>query len=56
MSKRHAITHVGLLRLTARRSRDMDRWSKSRACPEKHVLDPDRGWTLVFGKDHAPPI
>jgi hypothetical protein len=24
--------------------------------PEKHVLDPDRGWTPVFGKDHAPPI
>jgi thiamine-phosphate pyrophosphorylase len=21
--------------------------------PEKHVLDPDRGWEPVFGKDHA---
>ncbi|HKS64226.1 MAG TPA: hypothetical protein VJT13_21160, partial [Xanthobacteraceae bacterium] len=21
--------------------------------PEKHVLDPDRGWIPVFGKDHA---
>jgi hypothetical protein len=21
--------------------------------PEKHVLDPDRGWMPVFGKDHA---
>jgi TatD DNase family protein len=21
--------------------------------PEKHVLDPDRGWESVFGKDHA---
>ena len=21
--------------------------------PEKHVLDPDRGWTPVFGQDHA---
>jgi hypothetical protein len=20
---------------------------------EKHVLDPDRGWAPVFGKDHA---
>src|ERR1044072_902532 len=24
--------------------------------PEKHVLDPDRGWEPVFGQDHAPPI
>ena len=23
--------------------------------PEKHVLDPDRGWAAVFGKDHASP-
>ncbi len=22
--------------------------------PEKHVLDPDRGWGPVFGQDHAP--
>src|ERR1022692_3925580 len=22
--------------------------------PEKHVLDPDRGWEPDFGKDHAP--
>ena len=21
--------------------------------PEKHVLDPDRGWAPVFGQDHA---
>jgi len=21
--------------------------------PEKHVLDPDRGWAPVFGSDHA---
>ena len=21
--------------------------------PEKHVLDPDRGWERVFGQDHA---
>src|SRR5450759_5466250 len=21
--------------------------------PEKHVLDPDRGWEPVFGQDHA---
>src|SRR4029077_12279892 len=24
--------------------------------PEKHALDPDRGWEPVFGKDHAAEI
>jgi hypothetical protein len=24
--------------------------------PEKHVLDPDRGWEPVFGKDHAQTL
>ncbi len=28
------------------------RWTPARD-PEKHVLDPDRGWEPVFGKDHA---
>ena len=29
------------------------RWTPARD-PEKHVLDLDRGWEPVFGKDHAP--
>jgi ribosome-associated heat shock protein Hsp15 len=24
--------------------------------PEKHVLDPDRGWLPVFGQDHAQAL
>jgi len=43
-------------RPTARRSRDMIDDPNLEHDPEKHVLDPDRGWTPVFGKDHAPPI
>jgi hypothetical protein len=27
--------------------------SRAEHDPEKHVLDPDRGWTPVFGSDHA---
>ena len=40
-------------RPTARRSRDMIDDPNLEHDPEKHILDPDRGWTPVFGKDHA---
>jgi ribonuclease P protein component len=37
-----------------RRLREVVRLSVAPAHdPEKHVLDPDRGWIPVFGKDHA---